>query len=384
MEEKMVVKIGDSLLTAFGLGTTKSYEAVKAGQSCLGRQEGKWELPEPFIASFIEDRLLEEECRKLHIGKEYTRFEQMAIIVANEAIRQAGVDPQGQDVRFILSTTKGNVDQLGLLHVDDGKLDLPSTASRIARWFGNPNKPITVSNACISGLHAQIEAWRILRGEMANIAIILAADTLSPFVVSGFQVFRAASDEPCRPFDEERLGLNLGEAAACAIYKRVSPEEVKAGSWVIGKGAVYNDAYHISHPSRTAEGSFRALKAVAGGYTAEDFAMVNVHGTATLYNDEMESTALYRAGLSNVPINSLKGYFGHTMGATGLLETLITMRSLEDGTILGTKGYHAEGVSHHVDISEENRPAKGKRFIKLISGFGGCNAAVRYEYVQDP
>lgn len=384
MEEKMVVEIGDSLLTAFGLGTTKSYEAVKAGQSCLGRQEGKWELPEPFIASFIEDRLLEEECRKLHIGKEYTRFEQMAIIVANEAIRQAGVDPQGQDVRFILSTTKGNVDQLGLPHVDDGKLDLPSTASRIARWFGNPNKPITVSNACISGLHAQIEAWRILRGEMANIAIILAADTLSPFVVSGFQVFRAASDEPCRPFDEERLGLNLGEAAACAIYKRVSPEEVKAGSWVIGKGAVYNDAYHISHPSRTAEGSFRALKAVAGGYTAEDFAMVNVHGTATLYNDEMESTALYRAGLSNVPINSLKGYFGHTMGATGLLETLITMRSLEDGTILGTKGYHAEGVSHHVDISEENRPAKGKRFIKLISGFGGCNAAVRYEYVQDP
>lgn len=384
MEEKMVVKIGDSLLTAFGLGTTKSYEAVKAGQSCLGRQEGKWELPEPFIASFIEDRLLEEECRKLHIGKEYTRFEQMAIIVANEAIRQAGVDPQGQDVRFILSTTKGNVDQLGLPHVDDGKLDLPSTASRIARWFGNPNKPITVSNACISGLHAQIEAWRILRGEMANIAIILAADTLSPFVVSGFQVFRAASDEPCRPFDEERLGLNLGEAAACAIYQRVSPEEVKAGSWVIGKGAVYNDAYHISHPSRTAEGSFRALKAVAGGYTAEDFAMVNVHGTATLYNDEMESTALYRAGLSNVPINSLKGYFGHTMGATGLLETLITMRSLEDGTILGTKGYHAEGVSHHVDISEENRPAKGKRFIKLISGFGGCNAAVRYEYVQDP
>lgn len=384
MEEKMVVKIGDSLLTAFGLGTTKSYEAVKAGQSCLGRQEGKWELPEPFIASFIEDRLLEEECRKLHIGKEYTRFEQMAIIVANEAIRQAGVDPQGQDVRFILSTTKGNVDQLGLPHVDGGKLDLPSTASRIARWFGNPNKPITVSNACISGLHAQIEAWRILRGEMANIAIILAADTLSPFVVSGFQVFRAASDEPCRPFDEERLGLNLGEAAACAIYKRVSPEEVKAGSWVIGKGAVYNDAYHISHPSRTAEGSFRALKAVAGGYTAEDFAMVNVHGTATLYNDEMESTALYRAGLSNVPINSLKGYFGHTMGATGLLETLITMRSLEDGAILGTKGYHAEGVSHHVDISEENRPAKGKRFIKLISGFGGCNAAVRYEYVQDP
>ena len=384
MEEKMVVEIGDSLLTAFGLGTTKSYEAVKAGQSCLGRQEGKWELPEPFIASFIEDRLLEEECRKLHIGKEYTRFEQMAIIVANEAIRQAGVDPQGQDVRFILSTTKGNVDQLGLPHVDDGKLDLPSTASRIARWFGNPNMPITVSNACISGLHAQIEAWRILRGEMANIAIILAADTLSPFVVSGFQVFRAASDEPCRPFDEERLGLNLGEAAACAIYKRVSPEEVKAGSWVIGKGAVYNDAYHISHPSRTAEGSFRALKAVAGGYTAEDFAMVNVHGTATLYNDEMESTALYRAGLSNVPINSLKGYFGHTMGATGLLETLITMRSLEDGTILGTKGYHAEGVSHHVDISEENRPAKGKRFIKLISGFGGCNAAVRYEYVQDP
>lgn len=379
----MVVKIGESLLTSFGLGTTKSYEAVKAGQSCLRSQEGKWDLPEPFMASFIEDQLLEEECHKLHIGKEYTRFEQMAIIVANEAVEQAGIDPHGQDVRFILSTTKGNVDQLGTPHMNEERLELPSTASRIAQWFGNSSRPITISNACISGLHAQIEAWRILRGEMANIAIVLAADTLSPFIISGFQALRATSDEPCRPFDEERLGLNLGEAAACAIYKRISPEEAKPGSWVIGKGAVFNDAYHISHPSRTAEGSYHALKSVAEGYKAEDFAMVNVHGTATLYNDEMESTALFRAGLSNVPINSLKGYFGHTMGAAGLLETLVTMRALEDGIVLGTRGYHAEGVSHHVDIRGENRLAKGKRFIKLISGFGGCNAAVRYEYTQN-
>lgn len=380
MEEEMVIKTGDSLLTAFGLGTDKSYEPIRKGIACLTAHEKEWGLPEPFMASLIDNKLLEEECQKLHIGQEYTRFERMTIVVAHDAITQAGIDPQAPNVRFILGTTKGNVDQLSLPTVDDDEICLPSTATRIARWFGNKSTPIVISNACISGLHAVIEAWRILRGRMADTAVVIAADTLSPFIVSGFQVFRALSEEPCRPFDEERLGLNLGEAAACAIYRRVSSKETITPSWSIGKGAVFNDAFHISHPSRTAEGSYRALKVVAEGFTPEDIAMINVHGTATLYNDEMEATALERAGLSHVPINSLKGYLGHTMGAAGLLETLITARSLEDGIILGTKGYHAEGVSHHVEISPTNRKTNRKRFIKLISGFGGCNAAVRFEF----
>ena len=117
------------------------------------------------------------------------------------------------------------------------------------------------------------------------------------------------------------------------------------------------------------------------GIPSSSFALVNVHGTATMYNDEMEAVALDRAGLSDVPINSLKGFWGHTLGAAGLLETLITMASLDNGVVLGTKGFSALGVSRNINISADNRKATGKRFIKLISGFGGCNAAMAFETI---
>ena len=226
-------------------------------------------------------------------------------------------------------------------------------------------------------MQAQIEAERILIAGKAEYVITIAADMLLPFIVSGFQAFKAISDEECRPFDEDRLGLNLGEAAACVIYKRAS--EIKDNAcWRIESKAVFNDAFHISHPSKTAEGSYLALKTVIEDIHPESITMINVHGTATMYNDEMEAVAINRAGLAEVPINSLKGFFGHTMGAAGLVETLITMQSLDDGVILGTKGFCNLGVSRKVNISSHNREAKGMRFIKLISGFGGCNAAVRY------
>ena len=123
------------------------------------------------------------------------------------------------------------------------------------------------------------------------------------------------------------------------------------------RGAIRNDANPISGPSRTGEGSFRAIKVVLGDVEPEELALVSVHGTSTAYNDEMESIALTRAGLQNVPVNSLKGYFGHTMGAAGILETILSMASVDDGTVLGTRGYSK------------------RAFAKLLSGFGGCNAA---------
>lgn len=176
----------------------------------------------------------------------------------------------------------------------------------------------------------------------------------------------------CRPFDAQRKGLNLGEAAATIIfrYKTSAPDD-----WVLLRGAIRNDANHISGPSRTGEGSFRAIKVVLGDVEPEELALVSVHGTSTAYNDEMESIALTRAGLQNVPVNSLKGYFGHTMGAAGILETILSMASVDDGTVLGTRGYSECGVSCPLDISPEPRKTTKRAFAKLLSGFGGCNAA---------
>jgi 3-oxoacyl-[acyl-carrier-protein] synthase-1 len=113
-----------------------------------------------------------------------------------------------------------------------------------------------------------------------------------------------------------------------------------------------------------------------GDLDPSKLAFINAHGTATPYNDEMESIAIERAGLAGVPVNSLKGYYGHTMGAAGVLETIISMQAVDDHNILATRGFDTLGVTHHLDVTNKNRNTEKRAFIKLLSGFGGCNAAL--------
>ena len=366
----MIVKVADTIISPLGCSTEENYQAVKAGCSAL--REYRWsDLPEPFVASLMEG----ERWKGNDV---LTRFETLVIEAINNILPQIDFDISSPRVIFVLSTTKGNVD---LLEGRDGTPADSSpypgeTARKIAAHFGNTNRPIVVSNACISGLCAQIAAVRALESGRYDYAVVVGADVQSRFIISGFQSFKALSPEPCKPFDANRLGLNLGEAAAAIVYQRV--EKVQSGQWVAGTGAICNDANHISGPSRTGEGSYRALKTVLEDADVDDIAFVNVHGTATLYNDEMESIAIERAGLIDKPVNSLKGYYGHTMGAAGVMEVILSMRAVEDHTILGTKGFDSLGVSKNVKVSSEHRSTDKNSFIKLLSGFGGCNAAMLF------
>ena len=139
------------------------------------------------------------------------------------------------------------------------------------------------------------------------------------------------------------------------------------------RGAVRNDAFHISSPSKNGEGARLALAAITEGEAAE---FINAHGTATMFNDQMESVAIERAGLNETPVNAYKGYFGHTLGAAGVLETILSMAAADDHTILGTRGFEERGVSGKIKLSNQNAATNGQQFIKMISGFGGCNGAI--------
>jgi 3-oxoacyl-[acyl-carrier-protein] synthase-1 len=173
--------------------------------------------------------------------------------------------------------------------------------------------------------------------------------------------------------------LNLGEAAATIIYKKLDPAEAP-GPIVLLDGSIRNDANHISGPSRTGEGSFRALQAILPSCAPGEVAFINAHGTATSYNDRMEAIAIERAGLGAVPANSLKGYFGHTLGAAGVLESIISTRALLDSTVLATCGFEKgeDGVCPML-VSGENRQTEKLYCIKMLSGFGGCNAALLFK-----
>ena len=370
-----VVKIADNIISPLGTTTEANYRAVLEGRSALRHYPATRELPEAFFASLIDESSLSEEYASFGIGNGYTRFERRIILSVAKALAQTDLDPASDRVLFVISSTKGNVELLEDPGEPIENERIGVSALKIASFFGNKVTPLVVSNACISGLCAQIAAMRELTAGNFDAAVVTGSDVQSRFIISGFQSFKALSDEACRPFDADRKGLNLGEAAATMIFKRKEPSE---GDWCLLRGAIRNDANHISGPSRTGEGSFRALRAALGDFPSDELALVSVHGTSTAYNDEMESIALDRAGLGSVPVNSLKGYYGHTMGAAGILESILSMASIDDGKVLGTRGYSRCGVSCPVDMSHVPRKTDKKAFVKLLSGFGGCNAAALF------
>lgn len=382
----MIRCVADNIYSPLGTTTLHNFSAVRAGHSALRLYDDRWALPEPLMASLFPADAIEMAFAALfpENADAYSRFEKLAILSIFEASQHTPLSLDSQETVFILSSTKGNVELLdpdNQPHLSRQRVRLGESAQVIARFFGNPNTPIVVSNACISGVHAQILAARLLHTSSYRHAVVCGCDVQSAFIVSGFQSFKALSPQPCRPFDKDRCGLNLGEAAATMILSR--SDDPSTEGWTLCTGAVRNDANHISGPSRTGEGSFRALQTVCNGPTNE-LAFVNVHGTATPYNDEMESIALSRAGLSAVPITGLKGTFGHTMGAAGVLETLLSFRAVEAGIVLPTRGFREMGVSQPVNISAQEVPTRNKELIKLLSGFGGCNAAVRWKLIESP
>lgn len=363
----MAYIIADNIISPLGETSEENYLSVKAGRSGIRAYEpGTCNIPEGFYAS-----LLFEDFETLAL-----KSAQKAIANAQKTMGNAQLELKGKRTAFILSSTKGNIEE---------NISLADSAQKIASQLGIDAKPIVVCNACISGLSALILGNRLIDSGLYDAAIVCGCDTPRQFILSGFQSLKALSPEPCRPFDMERMGLNLGEAAATLI---LSKNPIQRNSWRMGDGFIRNDAFHISTPSKTADGLYLSLQRTLESFTKEisstckqidlkaQLAFINAHGTATLFNDQMESVAIGRAGLSDLPANAYKSFWGHTMGAAGILETIISMKAIDDDTILGTRGFSELGVSGKMNICAENRPTDKKGFIKMLSGFGGCNATI--------
>ena len=377
----MAYIIADNIISPLGETSEENYLSVKAGRSGIRAYEpGTCNIPEGFYASLLfedfETLALKSAQKAIANAQKNIENAQKDIGNKQKAIGNAQLELKGKRTAFILSSTKGNIEE---------NISLADSAQRIASQLGIDAKPIVVCNACISGLSALILGNRLIDSDLYDAAIVCGCDTPRQFILSGFQSLKALSPEPCRPFDMERMGLNLGEAAATLI---LSKNSIQGNSWRMGDGFIRNDAFHISTPSKTADGLYLSLQRTLESFTKEisstckqidlkeHLAFINAHGTATLFNDQMESVAIGRAGLSELPANAYKSFWGHTMGAAGILETIISMKAIDDDTILGTRGFSELGVSGKMNICAENRPTDKKGFIKMLSGFGGCNATI--------
>lgn len=370
----MVVVGAHNIITHLGWTSEENFTKVLHGEGGLKVQSLSHLSDVGFPASVIVEDELKERVAEFPELNYYTKLEQLSILSLKQILKD--VDVATTRTGFVFSTTKGNIDLLLKEGEITSDLLLASTAQKIADYFGFKNKPHVISNACISGLAAFIVAKRFVDSGIYDNVVLLGADVLSKFVVSGFQSFQSLSPEPCKPFDKNRDGLSLGEGVASIVISNKENEN-KLQHVEVVSGAIANDANHISGPSRTGEGLFRAINQALKNNDKVD--VISAHGTATPYNDDMESQAINRAGFSEVPVTGLKGYFGHTLGAAGIIESIISIMALEKNIIIGTKGLMQQGVVAPVNVVKENIETTTGGLLKLMSGFGGSNAAVYFK-----
>lgn len=377
----MIFTSYNNIISPLGFSTQENYQAVS--NSIIGVKKIK--LPfsqDEFCVAKISDDKIQEQLTHIKNADTHTKLEQLSILSIQDVLKQSGIHPKDNRTLLIYSTTKGNIDILENTYknIDSKRVYLSVFAKHLQSYFQLAYTPVVLSNACISGILAIIIAKRFIEQGAYDNVLVCGGDILSEFTISGFKSFNALSNEPSKPFDANRVGINLGEAVSTILITNKKELATPYNTQIVS-GASANDANHISGPSRTGDGLFQCLTQIADKNT-NDIGFISAHGTATPFNDEMESIAFDRAGLNTIPVNSLKGYYGHTLGAAGVLETVLSLESMKHQRLIKSEGFETKGVTGNITMIESHQDKSFTSFIKTASGFGGCNAAALFEKIK--
>jgi len=235
----------------------------------------------------------------------------------------------------------------------------------------------TISTACSSSAKAFASAERLIRLGLVDAAVVGGVDTLCGSVLFGFNSLELVSPQPCRPFDAQRDGISLGEAAGFALLERADASAAAGDLLLLGYGEA-SDAHHMSTPHPEGLGAERALDdALArAGLAADAIDYVNLHGTASAKNDEVEGALVARRFPARTHASSTKGFTGHTLGAAGIVEAVISLLALETGLMPGT--VNTTTVDAGCGPQIRLQPAQGDVHYALSNsfGFGGNNCAL--------
>jgi 3-oxoacyl-(acyl-carrier-protein) synthase len=356
-------------VTAFGASRAVLTENVWSGARAVRPRDrsAAWSVPSSVAAE------VPAACHEDAAGEGGLAFS-LARRAAREALAEAGrSDPGG--IGLVLASTKGDLSGVVGEGAGDG---LPARlAERLVQDLGLSGVRASVSTACASGLVAlSLAARRIERGEEQHL-LVVGVDALSPFIMAGFGALHALDPGPCRPFDVQRRGVSLGEAAGAILLSVHAGESV--GVAIVGHGGA-NDASHPIHPDPRGEGLALATRRALGlaGLASGEIDLVHVHGTGTVANDATEAAGLGSVyGGRTPPAFGTKAQTGHTLGAAGVIETLIAAEALQRGVVPPNIGLLEQGVDARLDLVREARTLpRARHALKVASGFGGIQAAL--------
>lgn len=275
-----------------------------------------------------------------------------------------------ENTSLVVATTRGAADELLDLPPDRWQAQPWDLGGIIAGRTGTAGRPATLSAACASGTLALINGIQQIKGGESGAVLVVGIDLVSRFVQAGFSRLQALSSEGARPFDRKRTGLSLGEGAG---YLLLTPAD---GISPVFKGwGTACDARHITAPCREAGGLIKAIdQTIDAG--SRQVGAVNAHGTGTVYNDAMEMKALEYFFSGNVPVHSVKGSIGHTLGAAGVVEAALAVRALSQGVIPPTAGLMTPEKETWPVSGKRSQPLRYPSILTCNSGFGGINAVL--------
>jgi 3-oxoacyl-[acyl-carrier-protein] synthase II len=293
-----------------------------------------------------------------------------------------------QRLGLVLATTKANIEALERL--SDGRecsemarrhLQGDMLAQDLAAEHRAEGPVQCVSNACVSGVIAIQQGTRLIQRGDADAVLVVGVDHLSAFVMAGFSALKALDPAGCRPFDRDRCGLSPGEAGAALVLVRESfiQKSIPSPIRIVGWGGS-NDANHITGPSRDGSGLAQAVRGALNAATldATEIDYINAHGTGTPFNDAMESAALRKVfGDGCPPVSGSKGMLGHTLGAAGVVETILCVLAMQERWLPGTPGLANSAEGAPMSLLHEGRPASRLNYVlKMNTGFGGVNGVI--------
>lgn len=288
------------------------------------------------------------------------------------------------DCHLLTASTKAGIDQLERATRGQGeslnRLLGYQVADHVASVLNIAGPRQNVSAACASATVALALAGARIAGNQAEAVLVCGLEVVSEFVFSGFSALKALSPTACRPFDGARDGLNLGEGGAYLLLmsEERCRREGRSSLGILRGWGIAGDASHITAPSREGEGLVLAVRQALQQAQAsrEEIGAISAHGTGSVYNDAMELTAFDKVFENPRPLHSVKGATGHTMGASGAIETLVGLRSLQVGFIPPTVGLRQPDASAGAWVSARSQTLQGGLLLNANSGFGGINAAV--------
>jgi len=380
-----------TLVNALGRGTRASYDALEDARGGLrpcdfddadldtwiGRVDGlDDEVLPPDLAAF--------DCRNNRLARLGLAEDGFAGRVA-EARERLGAGRIGV---FVGTSTSGVLQaEFAYRRRDPANGALPSDFS----YFGTQNAmsaaeftrrslclegPVmSVSTACSSSAKVFASAYRHIAAGFCDAAVVGGVDSLCFSTLYGFSSLGLVSDRPCRPWDAGRSGMNIGESAGFALLERMP--EGASGIALLGYGES-SDAYHMSSPHPEGAGAVAAMGAALdrAGLAADAIDYINLHGTGTRANDESEDRAVMAVFGDGTPCCATKGWTGHTLGAAGITEVLLSVGSIERGFIPGTLNSESIDPALSANIVLESRPAPVRHVLSNSFGFGGSNCSL--------